>query len=260
MGLCDVLFRRLHLLAVGDLGHFGEQGVDVESRVPDVEVPHRRELPHRLAVFADGAEDGGAGLLGGEFAIAPGDLEARREALQVPLPGPGKGLVEVVDVQDQAPIGGGEDAEVGEVGIAACLNPQPGFGGLREVHRHDRRGAAKEGEGRGQHPPVADRHELGDAALGLALEQLDRIFAGPSPAPTRRGWSEATSRAPPCRRPRSQLPRHRCPQCWDVVGAGGMSHCVSVRREVCPLSRSCHLRRAKSRQGGLPLRQCRRRR
>ena len=61
LGLGHVLPRRLHLLAVGDLGQVGEQGLDVEARVPDVEVPHRGELPHRLAVVADRAEDGARG-------------------------------------------------------------------------------------------------------------------------------------------------------------------------------------------------------
>ena len=37
-------------LRVGDLGQVGEQGVDVEARIPDVEVSHRGELAHRLAV------------------------------------------------------------------------------------------------------------------------------------------------------------------------------------------------------------------
>ena len=171
------LSHRLHLLLLGDLGQVGEQGVDVEARVPDVEVPHRGEVPHRLAVGADRSEDGGAGLLRGEVAVAPGDLEAGGETLDVPLPGPRKGLVEVVDVHHQPAVGGGEDPEVREVGVAAGLDPQAGIRGLGEVHRHDRRRAAIEGEGRGQHPPVADRNEFLDAALGLVLEHLDRISA-----------------------------------------------------------------------------------
>ena len=176
VGLLDVLVRRLHLLFVGDLADIGEQGVDVEARVPDVEVSHRGELPHRLAVGADRGEDGVAGLLRGEVAVAPGDLKARREALDVPFPGAGKGLVEVVDVEHQAAIGGGEDAEVRQVGIAAELDLEPGLGSLLEVHRHDRRRAAIERERRGEHPPVADRNELGDTALGLVLEHLDRVL------------------------------------------------------------------------------------
>ena len=130
MGLGDVLARRLHLLFVGDLGDIGEQGLDVEARIPDVEVSHLGELPHRLAVVAHGAEHGGTGLRRGEVAVSPGDLKAGGEALDVPLPWPREGLVEVVDVHDQAAIGRGEDAEVREVGIAAGLDPQPGVSGV----------------------------------------------------------------------------------------------------------------------------------
>ncbi len=166
------------------------------------------EAPHRLAVCLAGAEDRGAGLLRREFAVATGDLEARREALDVPLPGPRQGLVEVVDVEDDAPVGGGEGAEVGEVGVAAGLHPQARVGGLGEVHRHDRRGAAEEGEGRGQHPPVADRDELGYAVLGLLLEHRDRISAVPRRLPIAVTGS-VPSPAPPFLRPRSQQREHR---------------------------------------------------
>ena len=61
-------------------------------------------------------------------------LAARR--LTSPSQGPRKGFVEVVDVQHVTAIGCGEDTEVREVGIAACLDAQPGLGRLREVHRH----------------------------------------------------------------------------------------------------------------------------
>ena len=139
---------------------------------------------------------------------APGDREARREALDVPLPGSGKGLVEVVDVQHQAAVRGGEDPEVREVGVAACLDAQPGLGGLREVHRHDRRRATIERERRGQHPPVADRNELLDAALGLVLEHLDRI------SPARRRLPFAVARA------RNLLPRRLAGGCALLWGGG----------------------------------------
>ena len=164
--------------------------------------------------------------LRGEVAVAPGDREARRETLDVPLPGPRKGLVEVVDVHHQTAIRCGEDTEVREVGIAACLDAQPGLGGLREVHRHDRRRAAKERERRGEHPPVADRHELLDAALGLVLEHLDRISA-------------ARGRLPfPVARARNLLPRRLAGGCALLWGdgvyerefAGRRGHGLLVRR------------------------------
>ena len=63
-----------------------------------------------------------------------------------------------------------------------CASPQSWtrrlvVGVLGEVARHDQGGAAVEGERRDQHAPVADRHELGHARRGLALEQGDRVRA-----------------------------------------------------------------------------------
>src|ERR1700709_2059977 len=43
-----------------------------------------------------------------EAELAPGDGEARGEPHHVPLPGPRQGLVEVVDVEDELAVGGGE--------------------------------------------------------------------------------------------------------------------------------------------------------
>ena len=128
-----------------------------------------------------------------EAAFAGGDREAGGEPLDVPLPGPRQRLVEVVEVEDEAAVGRREGAEVGEVGVAAGLHPQPRDRGPRQVGRHHRGGAAEEGEGRGRHPPVADRHQVGDAGLRLALEDRDRILAigrrleaGVARAPSRR--------------------------------------------------------------------------
>jgi hypothetical protein len=94
---------------------------DVETRVPDVDVPHVRELRHRLAVFADGRHHDRAarGLV--EAAVPARDREARGESLHVPFERPGKRLVEVVDAEDEPSVRRGEDSEVGEVGVAAQL-------------------------------------------------------------------------------------------------------------------------------------------
>ena len=59
-------------------------------------------------------------------AVVPArDLQARREAFDVPLPRPGQGLVEVVDVEHQPAFRGGEQAEVRQMGIPADLGDQP---------------------------------------------------------------------------------------------------------------------------------------
>jgi hypothetical protein len=113
----------------------------------------------------------------GEAVLARRDQKARRETLDVPLPRPLERLVEVVDVEHEAPLGRRKDAEVGEMRVATALDRQAGARGRGEVARHDERGSAKERERRGEHAPVADRHELRDARGGLALEQLDRVRA-----------------------------------------------------------------------------------
>ena len=104
---------------------------------------------------------------------------------------------------------------------------KPGTRGLREVHRHDRRRAAVEGEGRGEHPPVADRDEFVDTALGLVLEHLDRVSAGGLPAPSLRDSSEGPSHAPPCRRLRA--PRRMASVYW--LGFGGLLRAWSRSRQ-----------------------------
>ena len=60
-----------------------------------------------------------------ELPVAGGNHHAGGQALEVPFPGAREGLVEVVDVEHQRALGRGEEPEVGQVGIAADLGPQP---------------------------------------------------------------------------------------------------------------------------------------
>ena len=57
------------------------------------------------AVRADGVEHNRVSLLVGETVFASADREARREPFHVPLPRARCGLVEVVDVEDEVPLG-----------------------------------------------------------------------------------------------------------------------------------------------------------
>jgi len=80
-----------------------------------------------------------------------------------------------VEVEDEAAVGRREGAEVGEVGVAAGLHAQPRHRGPRQVRRHHRGRAAEERERRGQHPPVPDRHQLGQPRLRLTMQRLHGI-------------------------------------------------------------------------------------
>src|SRR5689334_8766013 len=81
---------------------------------------------------------------------------------QVPFERPRQRLVEVVDAEHQPAVGSGEDAEVGQVRVAAELRVEPGAWPVGQIGRHDEGGSAEERERRDQHPPVPDWNELGN--------------------------------------------------------------------------------------------------
>ena len=153
----------------------GELAVDVQVRVPDVQVGLIGEGADRLPVGPGRGEHHRLAFLALEPVVPAGDLQARGQPLHVPLERAGQRLVEVVDVEDESPFRRGEDPEVGQVRVTAQLGPQPGVRRAGQVGRHDERRPAVERERRDQHPPVPDRHELGHPAGRLPLEQLDRV-------------------------------------------------------------------------------------
>jgi hypothetical protein len=148
----------------------GLQIVGRDPRVPDLELAHPGVLEHALAVGVHGGQGGVARALRAEARVARRQHGARREALDVPFERPRQGLVEVVDVEQQRALGRREQAEVGQVGVAAELRREAAVGQRREVGGHDGGRAAEVGEGRYRHAPVADRYELRDPA-GVALPQ-----------------------------------------------------------------------------------------
>jgi hypothetical protein len=83
-----------------------------------------------------------------------------RQALDVPLPGRRKRLVEIVDVENELALGRSKAAEIGDVAIAASLHADARGGSAGEIGGHHCRGAAEEREGRGAHPGVANRQQL----------------------------------------------------------------------------------------------------
>src|SRR6516165_10414000 len=80
--------------------------------------------------------------------------------LDVPLPRSGQGLIEIVDIEDDAAFRRGKSAEVEEVAITARLHRQSGGWRSRQVGGHHTCGPAIEGKGRLEHPAVANGDEL----------------------------------------------------------------------------------------------------
>ena len=143
--------------------------------VPDGQRVHAGELPHRPPVRPDRREHDPPALLGREAPRPAGDLEAGRQPLDVPLPRTGQRLVEVVDVEDEVPLGRGEGPEVGQVRVPARLHRQARPRGARQVAGHRQRRAAEERERRGSHPPVADGQQFRHTVEPLPLQQRHRI-------------------------------------------------------------------------------------
>ena len=165
--------RRRTFRASAEACAFEPVGLDLE----EVALQHRPlghpgdDLPvarHRLA-----RRLGDLGL--GHPHVAPGQDDARRHPLHVPLPRADAHLVEVVEVEQHPPLGRGEQPEVGDVRIAADHDVVIGPRGVGQVGRHHRRRPPVVGEGRLQHPSDADRHQVGEAGGVLRLDDGHRV-------------------------------------------------------------------------------------
>ena len=236
--------------------------VHLDPRVPQCECVHAREALHRLPVGLGHCAVDRLSLFGAEAAVAAGDGEARDESLQVPLERARKRLVEVVDVEDEPPVGRGECTEVGEVRIPAELDLQPRPRAVREIGRHWVGGAAEERERRHEHASVSNRDKLRHASGRLLLEQVDRI------APVRRRAPLAEDRAPHLG-PRSPSPAPPArPASGEVRPSASRTACLARRRSSrqaasvtgrrawaqgsSPQPGSAHLAQAARSEGSLP--------
>ena len=107
--------------------------------------------------------------------VAPRDLHAGRHPLDVPLPRPGEGLVEVIWAEYESAIRSCKPPEVGDVSIAARLHDDTRVRGRRQVRRHDRRRSTVEHEWGDEHPSIPDRDEFLYARGRLGRQHRDRI-------------------------------------------------------------------------------------
>jgi hypothetical protein len=141
----------------------------------DLEYGLAREAVDGVAVTGDkglGRHVAGGVAVAG---FAAGEDEGGGHAFDVPLPGTRDGFVEIVEVEDEFAVGGGEGAEVLDVGVAAELDGEAGVGEAGEVGGHDGDGAAEEGEGVDAHTRIFDGQERGEAAGAGGFEDGDGI-------------------------------------------------------------------------------------
>ena len=152
-----------------------EQLADLEVFVPRFKGSQAGRAADLSPVGVDPGHDDGPSIGRAEPSVAAADLEAGGQPLHIPLPRPGKRLVEVVEVEDHLALRRAEQAEVGQVGVTAELHGDPRLRGGGQIGGHDEGGAPVEGEGRHHHPPVANRDQVGYPAGRLLFEQRDRV-------------------------------------------------------------------------------------
>jgi len=133
-----------------------------------------RKLSHGLAVAAHKRQNG---ILTAKFAgtgFAPRKHNTRRHAFHVPLPWSGYGLVKVVDIEYDSPVGSGERTHVVHVCVPAKLSSQAGIRRQGKIFCHHRGSTAVVGEGRNRHALVLFRQEVRHPTPLRLVQQLNR--------------------------------------------------------------------------------------
>ncbi len=172
--LASAFSVRLTILRLQLRAEFRERVLDVQAGVPDVEVRScPAKLRHRGAVLPRRcpARPWSWSLTGKPLSRAAISMLAARR-LTSHSHGPGS-----VSSKSLRSNTSRRSGEANTPKFDRCASPQhctvrPERGVAGEVAGHDHGRAPVEGERRDEHAPVADRHELRHARLGLALEQL----------------------------------------------------------------------------------------
>ena len=115
----DPSFESFALLRGHPVAYVAEDPGGIEPRIPELQVAHRGEAPHRLAVRAHSGLHRIVPRRGRQANVATGDRDACREPLDIPLPWTTGGFVEIVDIEHQLARGRSEATEVRQMRVAA---------------------------------------------------------------------------------------------------------------------------------------------
>ena len=160
----------LALLRVARLGGHRGDVVEVDPRVPDVEVRHAGELLHRLAVRArHGPVDRVALRRSSKPRSRPATAKLATSRFTSHSNGPGSVSSKSLMLKMSRRSGAAKAPKFERCASPQSWTSQPGARRAGQVGGHEVGGAAVERERRHEHPPVADRDELGHPRRGLLL-------------------------------------------------------------------------------------------
>src|SRR5580704_10578036 len=95
-------------------------------------------------------------LLGALASVSAGQYNTRCQPFQIPFPRGRKGLVEIVDIENQPAFRRAESPKIQYVAIAASLHADAGRGRSRQIERHQSCRAAKKSKWRTPHPRISN--------------------------------------------------------------------------------------------------------
>ncbi|MNF93408.1 hypothetical protein D3C84_760820 [compost metagenome] len=167
----------LHMLQRG-FTRLLPQIVITDGLVPSLQRTLLRALEHRLLIRGDHFA---ADVFFHGFAVAQvtgGHHETRHQTFDIPLPGAGMGLIEVIDAEQQVAFRRGETAEVHQVTVTTDRRHQTHVRRAGQVVSLQQRVAAIKGEWRHQHATVAQLDQRIDPSLAGSLDQWQRVTTG----------------------------------------------------------------------------------
>jgi hypothetical protein len=98
------------------------------------------------------------------------------QPLDIPFPRRRERFVEIVNAKDLRSFRCGERSKVYQVSIPTGLDPELRGRRVSQVGCHDRRRAAEEHEGRGNHPSITDRNQLWKPSLVGCFQHFDGLY------------------------------------------------------------------------------------
>lgn len=156
----------------------------VEPGIPDIEHVHGGKFAHFSAIAAGAGDRRIAAVRIGKPVGTGGEHERGDEPLDIPLPGRGQCLVEVVDVEEKSALRRGEATEIHQMAVAAHLDTDAAHWRFSQIGRHDARGPEVKCERRLQHAAIAQRRQLLLPGRIGGAQDADRVCSFRMPSPS----------------------------------------------------------------------------